>query len=92
MPWDDVMPARFSGATEAAQLASLSEPLLGTPCACPGGLSSPALGSPGVLLWPVYVVGCVAICFGIFARIAAFRRLNLLAADTSLEELDYYKA
>ena len=91
LPWFDATPARFSGATQRAQLASLSEPLLSTPCACPGE-DSPALRSPGVPLWPIYMVGCVAICFAIFARIAVFRRLDVLAADASPEELDYYKA
>ena len=98
LPWDDAIPGRFHRATQRAELASLSEPLLDTPCVCSRELS-PA--SPSAPLWPTYTLGGVAICLATFAlmalclkrrRIAAARRLYLFAADAALEEPPYRAA
>ena len=92
LPWDDAIPSRFGRATQRAELARLTEPLLDTPCVCPREV---APGSPGAPLWPTYTASGAAIGLTAFAlvalclkrrRIAAARRLYLFAADAALED------
>ena len=98
LPWDDAIPARFGGATQRAELARLTEPLLDTPCVCPREV---APGSPDAPLWPTYAAGAAALGFAAFVlvalcrkrrRIAAARRLYLFAADAALEDPPYRAA
>ena len=98
LPWDDAIPARFGGATQRAELARLTEPLLDTPCVCPREV---APGSPDAPLWPTYAAGAAALGFAAFVlvalcrkrrRTAAARRLYLFAADAALEDPPYRAA
>ena len=98
LPWDDAIPARFGGATQRAELARLTEPLLDTPCVCP---REAAPGSPDAPLWPTYAAGGAGIGFAAFVlvalcrkrrRIAAARRLYLFAADAAPLEDPPYRA